>query len=143
MASVVVLAQEPEAIISRKQTAEPVTAGQKVTVQNPYGDVRARRAAGKSLEVFAVIQNLDPDSPAPDLQTQRGDGALAIRVVSAEAPREGADRADLVVYVRTAFPLQWKRLMERSSSRDCTRTYLPERSRGPFAFSRLQGMRRQ
>jgi hypothetical protein len=102
--SSILIAQSPEVKIDRKQLQEPISSGESAVIENPFGDVRLRSGAdSKILEIFSVIQNLEPETPAPDIVVQRKDKKVIVTVQSSQ--KEGKlDRADLVIYVPGGIP---------------------------------------
>ncbi len=95
----ILLAQQPEVKIDRKQIQEPISIGESAIIENSFGDVRLRSGAdAKFLEIFAVIQNLEPDTPAPEIVVERKDKQVVLSVHSTQ-DKENLDRADLVIYV--------------------------------------------
>jgi hypothetical protein len=100
------LSDVPENPIERKQIQEPLKSGEKLTIINHTGDIRIRRGAPEKFEAFAVIQNLQTGTPAPELKTERmPDGT----VLSVDTPKETGtkpDRADLTVYVPDDISLE-------------------------------------
>lgn len=97
--SAIVIADEAEFKIDRKQIQEPISTTETAIVDNPFGDVRLRSGAdAKILEVFAVIQNLEPHTPAPEIQITHKEGQVLLTVHSSQIKGK-LDRADLVIYV--------------------------------------------
>lgn len=85
--------------ILRKQLKEPVGAGESVALVNMYGDIRIRGNDAKTLDTYAVIQNLEEGTPAPEMKTEHKDGQVVVTVEYTEKPKDRPDRADLVFYV--------------------------------------------
>ena len=92
--------------LEHQQSKRTVPAGQAVVIKNLYGDVRARSGEGSTLEAYAVIQNLDPATPAPAMSIEQKEGATVVEVNLAESPPSKPDRADLVVYVPPGSPVR-------------------------------------
>jgi hypothetical protein len=106
--SSILVAQSSEVKIDRKQFQAPITSGESAVIENSFGDVRVRSGAdSKILEIFSVIQNLEHETPAPDIVIQRKDKKVIVSVESSQ--KEGKlDRADLVIYVPEGIPTSAK-----------------------------------
>ncbi|HEY7160244.1 MAG TPA: hypothetical protein VH815_03250, partial [Acidobacteriota bacterium] len=92
-------AEESDYVIDRKDLKEPLTAGDKLIISNPIGDIRLRGGGNDVLEVHAVIQNLMKDTPMPEMNLKREGKTLTLTTSFTQNPQGKQDRIDLVAFV--------------------------------------------
>lgn len=102
---------------------EPVTA---IDIRNDFGDIRARGAGDRVLDVTMTVQRLDPSGQRLGFTVERRGGAIALvvayppgRVKDAVAhpAKDSYDRLDLVVFVPAGVALRAHTLRGRVEAR--------------------------
>jgi hypothetical protein len=92
--------------------AEPITA---IEVRNDFGDIRARAAEDRRLDVSMVVQRLDPAHEKVGFTVERRGGVVAldvayppgrVRDTDAHPAKDSYDRLDLVVFVPRGVALR-------------------------------------
>ncbi|HET8646278.1 MAG TPA: hypothetical protein VFO85_12360 [Vicinamibacteria bacterium] len=92
--------------------APPVTA---IEIRNDFGDIRARRAGDRRLDVSMVVQRLDRAGDRVGFTVERRGGVLALVVAyppgrvrdsDPAPPKDSYDRVDLVVFVPEGVTLR-------------------------------------
>jgi hypothetical protein len=86
-------------VIDRKDLKEPLSAGDKLIITNPIGDIRLRGGGNDVLEVHAVIQNLLKDTPPPEIHFNHEGTTLTVTTSFIQNPYGNQDRIDLVAFV--------------------------------------------
>jgi hypothetical protein len=102
---------------------EPITA---FDVRNDFGDIRARGAGDRVLDVSMVVQRLDPAGDRVGFTVERRGGAVAlvvsyppgrIRDANPHPAKDSYDRLDLVVFVPAGVALRAHTLRGRVEAR--------------------------
>lgn len=92
--------------------AEPITA---IDIRNDFGDIRARSAANRVLDVTMTVQRLDPANERVGFTVERRGSAIAlvvayppgrVRDANAHPAKDSYDRLDLVVFVPAGVTLR-------------------------------------
>jgi hypothetical protein len=92
-------AEDSDYVIDRKDLKEPLSAGDKLIISNPIGDIRLRGGGNEVVEVHAVIQNLMKDTPMPEINFKREGKTLTVATSFTQNPQGKQDRIDLVAFV--------------------------------------------
>jgi hypothetical protein len=79
--------------------------GERITLDNPFGDIRVRASGDSGLDLSGVVQLLNGEKRNPDFRTERRSNALAISV---HAPDGWNGRVDVGVRVPAGSHLDLK-----------------------------------
>ena len=134
--------QEPQ----RWDWTGEVPAGQRIVVENSFGDVRARFGGSEGVvEIHAVLQNLHPGAAPLRVFTEPGQASLSIRVgreglSREEASSEPKDRVDLVVRVPQGSPLAVRTRAGAIEAKGLQSDVTAESESGAIAIREVRGL---
>jgi hypothetical protein len=125
---------EPDVDIQRKDLTQSVTAGDRLTVINPLGDIRGRAGGKDLIEVHAVIQNLLKKTPAPQLNFEKNGQEATLNIQYTKNQTGRQDRVDLVLYIPESITSLPKQRKGKSKSKICTAMFSQDRKRARLRF---------